>query len=458
MPLTPSPEREIHLRDYLWMLRRHQWLMLAIFAVTVVTTTIWTFLQTPVYEAAARLVIDPEAPRVINIQDVSPIGGLNLDYYQTQYELIRSRPVMERTIDALKLDQQLSALAGAKDPVAMLQRMVIVEPKRNTRLVSVKFDDPNPALAAEIANTVAQQYARYNLDTKLRAAKEALAWLTDQTSTLKKKVEDSATALQNYRVKSGILGIQEQRQITAQKIMDFNKAYLDAQAQRLAIEAKLSQLKAIAKEKSGAQTIFIVADSPLIQKLKAEAADLDVQRSKLLRIYKEKHPEVQKVEAQIQQVNQKIDVELANMIRAVETEYRVAQAREATLLGNVQALTHEGQNLNEKEIQYGVFQREAESNQQMYDAVLKRVKETGVEGGLESNNIRIVEEATVPKTPVRPRKRFNIIVSALVGLTVSLGVAFLLEYLDNTIKTPDEVERYLGLPTLAVVPMFAGRR
>lgn len=458
MPLAPHQEREAHLWDYLRVVRAQQWLILAILLVVVATATIWTFLQTPIYAAAARLVIEPESPKVINIQEVVPIGGPTQDYYQTQYELIRSRPVIERTIEALNLMQKLPHLSGAKDPVATLQQQVIVEPKRNTRIVTVKFEHADPALATEIANAVAHEYARYNLDIKLKSAKEAMVWLTDQMGDLNKKVQDSSMALQNYRVKSGILRLQEQRQIIAQKIMDFNRWYLEAQAQRLAIEAKLSQLKTIAREKSGPQTIFTVADSSLIQKLKAEASDLDVQRSKLLKVYKEKHPEVLKVDAQIQQVSQKIDAELANIVRAVETEYRVAQAREATLLGNVQALQREGQGFNEKEIQYDVLQREAESNQQMYEAVLKRVKETGVSGGLESNNIRIVEEAALPRVPVRPRKRFTIASSAVIGLMLSLGVAFLLEYLDNTIKTPDQVERYLGLPTLAIVPAFGAKR
>lgn len=460
MPAEPGElrEREAHLKDYYRIVRKHRWLVAGLFLVTVLTVAIWTFLQTPIFQAAAMVLIEPEPPKVLNIQEVTPIGGPTQDYYRTQYEIITSRPVVEKVLASLNLTARLPALQHAPDPVRSFLGSVTVEPKRNTRLVLVKFDHPDPALAAEVANALARHYAKHNLDLKLRGAQEALAWLTEQMSTLRTRVQESSVALQNYRVKAGIMGLQEQRQITAQKIMDFNKAYLEAQAQRLSIEAKMNELGRIATDRSGAQTIFTVADNPLIQKLKAEAADLEVQRSKLLKVYKDKHPEVLKVQAQLDQVSLKIDAEMKTMLRAVETEYRVAKAREETLLGNVNRLRQEGQEVSEKEIQYLNLQREADANQQLYEAVLKRLKETGVTGGLDTNNVSVVEEAVAPKTPIRPRKTLNLVVSVLVGLFVGVGLALTVEYFDTTIKTPDDVERHLNLPVIGIVPTFAGKR
>ena len=322
----------------------------------------------------------------------------------------------------------------------------------------VRFESPDPTLAAEVANALARQYAKHNLDIKLKGAQEALAWLTEQMNTLRAKVQESSVALQNYRVKVGIMGLQEQRQITAQKIMDFNKQYLESQAQRLSAESKMTELQRIAGDRGGAQTIFTVADSPLLQRLKQEASELDVQKAKLSKVYKEKHPEILKIDAQIEQVNQRIDAETKTMLRAVQTEFRVAKAREETLLGNVNRLRAEAQELNEKEIQYLNLQRESDSNQQLYEAVLKRLKETGVTGGLETNNVSIVEDAVVPRVPVRPRKTVNLIVAILVGLLIGVGTALTLEYFDTTVKTPDDVERHLGLPVIGIVPQFVAKR
>src|SRR2546422_4343095 len=460
MPSAREAEPSRPLAGYLRTLRKQRWLLVGVFLVTVVTVAIWTFLQVPIFQAVATVLIDPEAPKVLNIQEVTPIGPAGAwdpHYYPTQYEIIKSRPVLDKAAELLNLKKRPAEGSAPRDAGA-LPGSLTVEPKRNTRLVVIAVEHRDPALAAATANAIATAYAKYNLELKLRGAREALAWLNDEAAGLKKKVEESSLALQNYRVKAGILGIQEQRQITAQKIMDFNKAYLEAQAQTLSVEAKLRELGRIAADKPGAQTIFTVADSLLIQRLKGEISELEGEKAKLLKVYKERHPEILKVDARIQQANQKLDAEMQNMLHAVQTEYRVAKAREETLLSNVNRLRVEGQELNMKEIELLNLQRESDSNQQLYEAVLKRFKETGVAGGLETNNVRVVEEAVAPAAPVKPRRMWNLALSVAGGLLLGLVVAFTVDYFDTTVKTPDDVERYLGLPVIGIVPLFGGKR
>jgi uncharacterized protein involved in exopolysaccharide biosynthesis len=441
--------------DYRRLLRKHRWLMAGVFLLTVLTVAIWTFVQVPIYQAMATILIDPEPPKVLNIQDVVPLGGNAWDrnFYPTQYEIIRSRPVLERAAASLNGRKEATS-----DRVAALDGAVTVEPKRNTRLVLVKVNGPDPARAAAEANAIANAYAKYNVELKLKGARDALTWLTEEAGRLRAKVDESSQALQNFRVKSGILGMQEQRQITAAKIMDFNKAYLEAQAQRLSLESNLRELNQIAKDPGGVQTIFTVADNALIDKLKGEAAALETERSRLLKVYKDKHPEILKIDAQIQQVKQRLDAEFQNTLQAVQTQYKVAKAREDTLANQVNQLRQEGQSLNEKEIQYQNLQREVESNQQLYESVLKRMKETGVAGGLEDSNVRIIEEAVAPTVPILPRKSRNLALAVVAGLVFAFGVAFALEYIDTTVKTPDDVERHLGLAVIGVVPAFHARR
>jgi uncharacterized protein involved in exopolysaccharide biosynthesis len=459
---TPSeilePAREIHLKDYYRILRKHRYLVAGLFLVTVFSVAVWSFVQTPVYQASATILIEPEPPKVLNIQEVTQIGAPTQEYYRTQYELMTSRPIVEKVIENLNLRQRLPELQRAPDPIRWMQAGIAIEPRRNTRLVSVKFEHPSPQLAAEVTNALARQYVKHNLDIKLRGAQEAMTWLNEQMTSLRGKVQESSVALQNYRVKAGIMGLQEQRQITAQKIMDFNKQYLEAQAQRLSVEAKMNELQRVTGDRGGAATIFTVADSQLIQRLKQEASELEVTRAKLSKTYKAKHPEILKVDAQLEQVAQKIDAEIKTMMRAVQTEFRVARAREETLLGNVNRLRAEAQELNEKEIQYLNLQRDADSNQQLYEAVLKRLKETGVTGGLETNNVSVIEDAVAPRSPVRPRKTVNLLIAVVVGLVIGVGTALTIEYFDTTVKTPDDVERHLGLPVIGIVPQFAVKR
>src|SRR5215831_21384362 len=264
-PRELIPER--HLADYLLVLRKHQWLITGIFLAAVVTVGVWTFRQIPVYQAAATILIDPEAPKIVNIQEVTPVGASgpwDPAFYPTQYEIIKSRAVLNKTIEALKLKRSPELASDA-----VLRSSLVVEPRRNTRLVLIKVEQSDPVLAAEVANAVATAYVQYNLELKMKGASEAISWLTDEAKRLRTKVEESAVALQNYRVKAGILGLEEQRKITAQKIMDLNKAYLEAQAQRLSIEARLQQVTQSAKE-GGAQSVTAGSTSAFVEKLRGE--------------------------------------------------------------------------------------------------------------------------------------------------------------------------------------------
>jgi succinoglycan biosynthesis transport protein ExoP len=459
MPLPPAIEDENLLHGYLQLLRKRRWTIISVFLIVVATGLIRTFLQTPIYRATARVVIEPEAPKVLNIQEVNPTGGNYYFQYQlTQQELIKSRPVIEKAIENLDLTKRLPELAGVKDPVAVILSSVIVSPLKETSLVDIKFDHPDPTLAADVATAIARAYTRNNLDIKMKNAREALAWLSEQMNELSTKVRDSSMALQNYRVKAGIVGIKEQREITTGKIMNFNTAYLEAQAQRLAVEAKLKEIQAIAKDPTGAQTLFIVADNPMIQKLKDQAAQLRIEVSKALETLGPKHPRIIELRAQGQEIEKKLDAEIQTMLQAVNTELRVARARENALQQNVERLRQEAQQLSEKEIDYQRLEREVNSNQQMQDTVLTRVKEMGVSGALETNNLRVVEEAQVPKFPIKPQKLREITLAIITGLLAGIGLAFFLERLDNTIRTPEEVQRYLGSPVLGVVPIFEGKR
>src|SRR5262249_19020445 len=176
-PRELIPER--HLADYLLVLRKHQWLITGIFLVAAVTVGVWTFRQIPIYQAAATILIDPEAPKIVNIQEVAPMGASgpwDPAFYPPQHGIIKSRPVLNQAIQALKLKERAPELAS--DDV--LRSSLIIEPRRNTRLVMIKVEQRDPALAAEIANAVATAYVQYNLELKMKGASEAIFWLTEE--------------------------------------------------------------------------------------------------------------------------------------------------------------------------------------------------------------------------------------------------------------------------------------
>jgi uncharacterized protein involved in exopolysaccharide biosynthesis len=458
-PLTSPRETAggLHLREHVRILRKHALLITACFVVVVAAVAAGTFLQRPVYRATTKALIEREAPRVVNFQEVAPSDSDTNEFFQTQIQIIRSRPVVQRVIASLDLIQRNPELAAAADPVEAFLKAVRIEPIRNTRLVEIDVDDHDPKLAADIANTLASTYVSQNLELKFNAARDALTWLTNQVSDLKSKVNESELSLQKYREQAGLVSAEEKQNLAARKLVEFNSTYIEAKAKRLEMETRLAELRKGSNQPGLLESSPIVINNPVIQRLKGQLVELEVQKSKLLKTFKEKHPEVLRVQSQIDEVNQKLREEMSRLVLSVESEFNALKAREAAMLGAVNQYKDEAQDLAKKTIQFGILKRDADSNQQLYDVLLKRLKETGLSQGLDSSNVRIVEPAVVPMKPVKPRKVFNLVLGIMLGLVVGVSGAFFAEYMDDHVRTPDQVETTLGVPVFALIPVIQGR-
>jgi uncharacterized protein involved in exopolysaccharide biosynthesis len=448
----------LDLRHYLLVVWKRKWLILAVLGVTVGSAWVFQAQQTPIFQATATVMIEPEPPRVMNIQDVTPGGGSSGEYYATQYRVITSRPIAEATIDRLKLKDRIPAIGRSRDPVRAFTARAVVTPVRATRLVGVGFQLPDPELAAEVANALAAEYVRYNLNLKHRTAQEAVVWLNEQIQELRAKATKSSAALQAYQTKADILGIQEQRQLTQSKIIDVNRSYTDAQNQRLTMESKLRELTAAAKDPNAVESVMRMADDPMILKLKNEASDLLAQRARLSQLYREKHPDLVVLDAQIKLANQRMQAELTKMLQALETQVRVLRGREEALLAQVNELRRDAQRLTAQEAQARALDVERASTEELHAAVLKRVNEAGLATALDASNIRVVEPALPPHSPVYPRTELIMIMSLIGGLGLGVGAAFVVEYLDDRVRSPEDIERTVGVPVLGIVPVFSAKR
>ncbi len=458
LPSSEGLMEQVHLREYLRVLRKHAWLVLACFVVVLAMVALGTYLQRPIYRASTKALLERETARVVNFQDLGPVGGESLEFFQTQVQVIRSRPVAQRVIDTLDLKAKKPALTLTGDPVDTFLRSVSVEPVRNTRLVEIQVEDPDPKLAADIANTLAGAYVHQNLELKLSAARDALSWLTAQVSDLKTKVNESELALQRYREQAGLVQVEEKQSLGARKLAEFNSAYIEAKAKRLEMETRLGELRRASQQPDVLESSPLVINNPLIQRLKGQLVELEVQRSKLLKTYREKHPEVIKIQSQIDEISQKIREEVGRLGLSMESEYNALKARENAMLQAVNQYRDEAQALGKKEIQLGILKREADSNQQLYDVLLKRLKETSLSQGLDSSNVRILEAAIVPTRPVKPRKALNLVLGAVMGMVVGVCAAFFLEYMDDSVRTPEQVERALGVPVFSLIPVLSRPR
>ena len=446
---------EVPIRHYVRLVQKRWTLIAACLAVVVGAIAVKTHLETPIYRASARVIIERET-QIVNFQQTPTYAWDAGEFFQSQIQIIRSRPVMQRVADTLNLKERSPEFTKG-DPATTLGSKVVVEPLRNTRLVVIGVEDSDPKLAAELANALAASYQSQNLELKLNAARDALTWLGNQVRELKSKVNESELALQTYREQNGMVSYEEKQNLTVRKLGEFNSTYIEAKAKRLEMETRLAELRKAAQRPETLEASPMIAGNPVIQRLKGQQVELEVQRSKLLQAYKEKHPEVVKVQSQIDEVTRRIRQEVERLAQGIESEYNAMKAREAAMLGAVDQYKSEAQTLSKKEIQYGILKREADSNQQLYDVLLKRLKETSLTQGLDTNNVRLVEAAVAPRDPVRPQKLRNLAIAVVLGLGLGVALAVVLDHLDDTVRTPEQVEAALEVPVLAVIPVFATR-
>ena len=495
-----SGDGEAHLTDYVRTVYKHRWLALTAAAVIFLFVAISTFSATPIYQARVQLLLDPANPNVTKFEEVNQPNYYYQDYfYQTQYTILKSRGLARKTLDALNLwdspefggdDAQkkksfsvMGTVSGAAGWVKSLfssarptiatpeagetarQSRAIdaflggltVSPIRNSSLVDVRFASPDPKMAADVANGLAKQYIEQNLEYRFLSTKEASDWLGQQVAVERKKLEASEQALQRYRERGDAVALEDRQNIVVQRLSDLNAAYTKARTERFEKEALYNQLKGLQNDRTALDTFPAILSNTFIQQLKSQLADLQRQQAQMAERLGEKHPEMIKLNSAIQSTEAKLEGELAKVVQSVRNEFLSAQAQERSLASELETQKAGALALNRKGIEYGVLRREAESNKQMYEALMQRAKETGISGEMKASNIRVVDQAEIPRSPVRPRKTVSLVLGLFGGLVAGVGLAFFVDYLDSRIKNPDEIKHALGLSFLGLVPALQDR-
>ncbi len=463
--------KEIDIYDYLRTLYKWRKVAIASFILIVGTVAIASFVMTPVYRATVKILIEREAPKVLTVQELLPADPMSTDFYQTQYRLLQSRSLALRVIQALNLSENsVFNPAGSNDKPALEKRekesMLVnkflkslkIDPIRNSRLVDVSFDSTDTALAADIANMVAKGYIDQNTGWKSETSSEAKDFLTKQIEEQKKTLDKSEEALQKYKEQYGIVqltpfgGDKERENIAMQKLGGMTGKLVDEQTRRVEVEARYKEVQDLLSKGAALDSIPQIMDNYLIQRLKENEASLMTQMSELSQKYGEKHPKIIQLKSEIDATRQKIKQEAQNVLASIRNEMAIARARETNARQAAEAQKAETQKLSERSIEYSVLLREAEKDRELYENLLKRLKETSVESELGTTNVRIVDRAEVPRTPARPKKIQYVLLSVIVGLFSGCGLAFFSEYLDNTIKTPEDIQAYVQTPCVALIP------
>ena len=488
LPAPPRPalaevtQESSHLLDYVRLLHKRRWTAGTAFLLVLATVTTYTFTVTPVYEAKTRLLIEADGPNVINFTEVIDEQRSKADYYQTQYNILQSRQLARKTVDALQLwdsphlgashsdffpslfgygatgaapkgQQNAGETLEQSRTIDRFLENLSVSPIRNSRLVDVKYRLADPELAMRVANAVAKNYIDQNLEYKFLASKEARDWLGERLNEQRRQVEAAETSLQKYREQNDAISLEDRENIVVQKLADLNGAVTQAKTERFQKQALYNQLQSLASGKKGSLDTFpAILSNTYIQQQKAELAQLQSQFTQLSEKLGDRHPEIIKVRTAIQLAQAKLDGEIGKVVQSVRNEYLAALAKENSLIAALDQQKSEAQGMNRKAIDYGVLDRDVQSSKQIYESLLQRAKETGVSSELKTSNIRIVDAAERPREPASPRKTLNLSLAIIVGGILAVALAFFFEYVDSRIKSPDEIRTYLGLSPLGMVP------
>lgn len=473
---------EINLLDYWRIIVKRRWTVLSTLAIVLVTALVGTLLMTPIYRATTTVQIERDTIKVVEVEGLTPTESpADRDFYQTQYELLKSRSLAQRVISQLDLandpvyqemrrpspwkalfgggddaDEELTAAEADAREDAKTSRMITgflanlsIEPVRNSRLVRVHYDSPDPAFSQRVVNAVAEAYIAANLERRFDASSYAKTYLEDRLQQLKLKLEDSERQLVEFAQKEKIVDAVDGSSLSTQSLGELNSAVAKAQDERIRAEARWRQAEA-----ASGLGIGKVLESPIIQALQETRAKLQAEYQDKLSVFKPAYPEMQQLQAQIAEIDKQIGAEVGTIKASIRAEYQAALAQEQLLKQQVAELKDEVLDLQSRSIQYNILKREVDTNRQQYDALLQRYKEIGIAGGVGTNNISIVDRAEVPTNKHSPRLALNMAVALLLGAFGGVLLAFVFEHLDDTLKSPEDLEKQLGLSVLGVIPLL----
>ena len=462
---------------YLRIITKYRWLILSTTVTALVLAAIVTFLTTPIYRATASLQIDREAVKVVGNDNLQPQEqNTGLEFYQTQYELLGARSLAERVISTLGLlDDPAFASDGQKSMIGIvtsyisgssstndrdktldfkerkvadrLQESLTIAPVRGSRMVKISIDSTDAATAQRVVNGFAEVFIADNLDRRYDSSSYARKFLEERIQQLKVKLEDSERQVVQYAEKQGIINLDDKKSLASTDLEAINTKLTEAHNNRVKLEVLWGQAKQT--QGFGFQQIL---DSKAIQENRKLRTQLAAEYQQKLGLYKPAYPLMIQLRNQIKELDRDAETEVAAIKSSIEAQYIGARNEEEDLASQLEKSKAEVVDQRGRSIQYNILQREVDTNRTLYDGLLQRYKEIGVSGAVGTNNISIVDKAALPIIPRSPKLSLNLALALVAGLLIGILAALGLDYLDDSFKSPEDVEREVGLTVIGVVP------
>ena len=475
--------QESAIRDYLRVLLKRKWTVLACLFTVFAVVAIASLKMTPVYEASGSIAINKPDSSLGNFNNSTTF---NLDYYdptelETEVKILQSDLLALQVVKDLGLDRRpefggkaapsSSSLDLAPDPLqtdpsrtsallANFRGSLKVTLAPNTKIIDVHYSSPDKQLAANVVNKLMEDYTENNFKSRFDSTMQAEDWLKNQLVDLQMKVENSQQKLVQYQKEHEILGIDEKQNITTAKLDELNKALTAAESERMdkesvyrLVESGDTDTIASAASALDAAGTGGTSASTLLESLRSKKADLKIQAAQLNTQFGPSYPKLAQLNSQLKEIDAQIVLETKKVAGQVRGQYMAAVQRENLLHDALEKQKQEENKLNESAIDYSILKRDLDSYRQLYEGLMEKMKEAGVSAGLKSNNFRIVDVARVPTYPIEPNIPRNLAFAFLLGLTSGVGLAFLQEGLDNTVRTSEQARLISGLPALGMIPL-----
>lgn len=489
----PEFEESVDLRDYLDVIFRRKWIIMAFMVCVLVTALLVTLSIKPVYRAEGGIEFSINAPKVTKFEDVQASQPETREFMQTQVELLKSNSLAQRVIRKLDLDKRLIASQGegknqsgnggllhhlklvakewlqgagkgrkkAEDPERMelmkerqteaaFSKKLEIQPQRNTTLVNIAFSHTDPAITRDVVNTLIQEFISWRMDSKIEAASTAKKQLDKQVQLARVQLEKSEENLNEFARKAGIVSLDPSYNAVYKQLEETNKALAEARTKRIEKEAAYEETL-----EGSFDSLPQVVDSKLIQELRKSYIDLLGQYKEMSATFKDDFPKQASLKARMKDVQTKISDEEARIAEAVKKDYQTSLKEEQELDQDSNDKKALALNLNDQATQYKILEREVQTNKQIHQSLLERFKEIDATVGTDMTNIRIVDNAELPLAPFKPNLRLNLILAMAVGLMGGIGLAFLLEFMDNTVKRIDEISDRFRISLLGVLPLVS---
>lgn len=486
-------EEEIHLRDYLRVIQKRRYVVGLVFVVTMLMVIFITARTVPVYEASTQVLVEKSESTSLVGQNVST--AFDPEFYETQRQLIISQNVARKVVDLLELEKNWriyfpdkvkdeasfvgtvktwvksllpkgksadasgspipQAPSSERDRLAdLLKENIQVKPVKQSRIMNISFQSEHPDFSRLVANTIAEAYKEEVMAMQMDASGYALKWMTAKAEEQRENLAKAERALQQYMKQHDIVTVEDKVAVLPQQLSDLTTRLAEAQAQKNVAGNIYRQFEEARERKGSLESMSAVASSKDVQDINALVRAAEQQVNDLSKKFGPKHPTMIEARGKLGDILRQKDAAIGKIFGAVKSQYDVAVAQEESLRASLEKIKGDTMGMNEKLTEYNVLKRDVDSIKALYDALVMKAKEKGVTENTQKVNVWMTQLAQTPESPIKPRPMRNLLLGLVLGLFGGLGCAFFVEYLDNTVKDPEEAERRFGMSVIGVIELL----